>query len=370
LGNRFLKNNNGQSLYYFLIFIIILIISWAMMLNIACLIRKRMQMQNEADCLALSLATYKARVLNFLAKTNYMIGAILSLGTNPRIIQLSSYSTDKVGGWPAIMTPKFENPMSDLLHDVVNIKRDIGIKKVKQTVELLQKVQDISIQCYLAYYYSVLINEKYNILLSPTKPNKNLGLKRNSKGIKYYSTKNYCFYIDPTTHFHFLIRSKYKRSKYSWFVEGNKFYDQKIRVILRQKKIAKQPLFAKFLNIHYPEIIVYSAASPYNVKGSMFPKKEDFFTGATKLTSTLVEASSAMQFALMAKALAQPAAFPPLASFVALAEVGLFINYAESKRESIKLLQNKDNPVDTYLSAKRGGWAAHLVPYNALRVDD
>ncbi|MDR0724122.1 MAG: hypothetical protein LBF23_02930 [Endomicrobium sp.] len=370
MENKFLKNNSGQTLYYFLIFIIILIISWAMMLNIACLIRKRMQMQNEADCIALSLATYKARVLNFLGKTNYMIGTILSLGTNPRIIQLSSYSTDKVGGWPAIMTLTFENPMSDLLHDTVNVKRNTGVEKIKQIVELLQKAQGISIKCYLAYYYSTLINQKYNVFLLPVNPDKNLGLKRNSKGIQYYSTRNYCFYIDPTTHFHFLVRSKYKKDKYSWLIEGSKFHDQKIKVILRQTRTTKQPLFANFLNIHYPEIIVYSAASPYNIKGSMFPKKEDCFTGATKLTSTLVEASSAMQLALMAKALAQPAAFPPAAPFVALAEAGLLINYAESKRESLKLLQNKDNPIDAYLSAKNGGWAAHIVPYNEVAAAD
>ena len=334
-----------------------------MMLNIACLIRKRMQMQNEADCIALSLATYKARVLNFLAKTNYMIGAILSLSTNPRIIQLSSYSSNKIGGWPAIMTPSCENPMSDVLHDVINIKQDNSVEKIKQIIEMLQKFQDVSIQNYLAYHFSMLINKKYNVLLIPIKPEKNLGLKRNLKGIQYYSTKNYCCYVDPTTHFHFLVRSKYKRSKHSWFVQGDKFYEQKIKVILRQKRVNKKPLFAKFLNIQYPEIIVYSAASPYNVKGTMFPKKEDFFTGATKLTSILVETSSAIQFTLMAKAIAQAGMFPSIVPFMALAEAGLFINYAESKKESIKLLNNKDNPIDTYLRAKCG-WATHLVPYN------
>jgi uncharacterized membrane protein len=55
------------------------------------------------------------------------------------------------------------------------------------------------------------------------------------------------------------------------------------------------------------------------------------------LTSALVvEASSAMQFALISKALVQAAVFSSSSSFfcVVLAEAGLFINYAESKRES------------------------------------
>lgn len=44
-----------------------------------------MTMQNEADNIALSLATYKARVLNFLGNTNYLMGIILSLGMNPSL---------------------------------------------------------------------------------------------------------------------------------------------------------------------------------------------------------------------------------------------------------------------------------------------
>ncbi|MDR3253709.1 MAG: hypothetical protein LBT07_01930 [Endomicrobium sp.] len=66
-----------------------------MMLNIAQLIRNRMALQNEADNIALSLATYKARVLNFVGKTNYLMGTVLSLGMNPRVTQLASYSTNK-----------------------------------------------------------------------------------------------------------------------------------------------------------------------------------------------------------------------------------------------------------------------------------
>ncbi|GHT42682.1 hypothetical protein AGMMS49921_08480 [Endomicrobiia bacterium] len=98
-----LKNNKGQTLYYFLILVVIFVISFAMMLNIANLIRNRMIMQNKADNIALSLATHKARVLNFLGGTNYLMGTALSLGMNPRGIQLSSYSTDAIGGFPATM---------------------------------------------------------------------------------------------------------------------------------------------------------------------------------------------------------------------------------------------------------------------------
>jgi hypothetical protein len=367
-GQKILKNNKGQTLYYFLILTVILVISWAMMLNIACLIRDRIRLQNEADCIALSLATYKARVLNFLGGTNYLIGEVLSLGMNPRITQLVSYSTDVIGSFPATMKPSFESSLSDLKHETFGHKKDKGIRKIKYIVDTIQKAQDLSIKSYYAYHYSILsgnISKDYNILLSPSRPEKNLGLKRNSKGINYYSTVNLaCVYLDASMHFHILSRNKYKQSKYSWFVEGEKFSEQKVKVVLCKKIGKRRPMFSKFLGIHYPQITIFSAASPYNVKGSMFPKTEDTFTGATKTTMVLSEAASIAQLALMERAIANGSSFGPAAvPFIAAAEAAVALNYLESKRASAQLLSGKDNPIDAYLKAKLGGWGAHLVPY-------
>jgi hypothetical protein len=365
---RILKNNKGQTLYYFLILTVILIISWAMMLNIARLIKDRIRLQNEADCIALSLATYKARVLNFLGGTNYLIGEVLSLGMNPRITQLVSYSTDMIGGFPATMKPSFESPLSDLKHETFGHKNDEGVRKIKYIIDTIQKVQDLAIKSYYAYHYSILssnIFKDYNVLLLPSRPEKNLGLKRNSKGINYYSTINLaCIYLDASMHFHILSRNKYKQSKYSWFVEGEKFYRQKVKVVLCKKIGKRRPIFSKFLGIHYPQVTVFSAASPYNVKGSMFPKTEDTFTGATKTTMVLSEAASIAQLALMERAIANGSSFGPVAvPFIAAAEAAVALNYLESKRASAQLLSGKDNPIDAYLKAKLGGWGAHLVPY-------
>jgi hypothetical protein len=363
---RVLKNNKGQTLYYFLIFIVILVISWAMMLNIAQLIRNRMIMQNEADNLALSLAIYKARVLNFLGGTNYLMGTVLSLGMNPRVTQLASYSTDIIGGLPATMSCEVENPLSDFRHSTIANEQNDGVKIIKYLVDALQKMQDTVIKGYFLYHLGAVtnsINKDYDVLLFPLKPETNLGLKRNSKGIQYYSTDNNCIYIDYFRHFHFVTRSKYNKSRYSWFVEGDKFNEQKIKVVLRQKTKNKKPLFAKLLEIQYPQIVVYSAAAPYNVYGSMFPKKEDTFTGATKMTASLVEVSSSLQLLLMEIAVANASSFPALAPLAALAEAAIAVNYLESKTASLQLVSGKDNPIDAYLSAKNGGWAAHLVPY-------
>jgi hypothetical protein len=363
-----LKNNRGQTLYYFLILTVILIVSWAMMLNIACLIRDRIRLQNEADCIALSLATYKARVLNFLGGTNYLIGEILSLGMNPRITQLSSYSTDVIGGFPATMNPSFENFLSDLKHETFGHKKDDGVRKIRHVVDTIQKAQDLAIKGYYAYHYGIVscnISEDYNVLLLPSHPEKNLGLKRNSKGINYYSTTNLaCVYQDASMHFHIISRNKYSQSKYSWFVEGEKFSEQKIKVVLRKKISKRKPLFAKFIGIHYPQIVTFSAASPYNVKGSMFPKVEDTFTGATKTTMVLSESASLSQLALMERAISNASSFgPEVVPFVAAAVAVGAINYLESKRASAQILNGQDNPIDAYLKAKSGGWSAHLVPY-------
>ncbi|MDR0800587.1 MAG: hypothetical protein LBN01_03550 [Endomicrobium sp.] len=366
-----LFSHKGQTLYYFLIFVVILVISWAMMLNIANLIRNRMTMQNEADNIALSLVTYKARVLNFLGNTNYLMGTILSLGMNPRVVQLPSYSTDIIGGFPAIMNPSLENPLSDLKHKTTLLnKQNRGVQKIKQIVDTLQKIQDIAIKGYFVHYYSVLadnISKDYDILVSPVKPEYNLGLKRNSKGIQYYSTINdICIYLGYDKHFHFLHREKYKKSNYSWLVEGDKFNKQKVKVILRQKTNNKSPLFAKLLGIQYPQIIVYSAAAAYNVKGSMFPKKEYTFTGKTKLTMFLVETAACLESALMDFVVAHAMAFGPLAlPFIA----SVAINHLASEIDS-QLKSTEDNPIDAYLKAKNGGWAAHLVPYSCTAADE
>jgi hypothetical protein len=225
------------------------VISWAMILNIACLIRDRIRLQNEADCIVLSLATYKARVLNFLGGTNYLIGEVLSLGINPRITQLVSYSTDMIGGFPATMKPSFESPLSDLKHETFGHKNDEGVRKIKYIIDTIQKVQDLAIKSYYAYHYSILssnIFKDYNVLLFTSRPEKNLGLKRNSKGINYYSTINLaCIYLDASMHFHVLSRNKYKQSKYSWFVEGEKFYGQKSKSCSLQKNREKKTYIFK-----------------------------------------------------------------------------------------------------------------------------
>jgi hypothetical protein len=69
-----------------------------------------------------------------------------------------------------------------------------------------------------------------------------------------------------------------------------------------------------------------------------------------------------MERAIEKSILLGPEAIP----FAALAGSIIALNYLESKSATLKLLNGgKDNPIDAYLKAKDGGWAAHLVPYNS-----
>src|SRR3989339_1406980 len=73
-------SKNGQAMPYLLVSMVILIICWAMMVNTAKLLHDRMIIQNAADNAALSVAAYKARVLNELRYTNFLIGCLLRDG--------------------------------------------------------------------------------------------------------------------------------------------------------------------------------------------------------------------------------------------------------------------------------------------------
>ncbi|MDR3112709.1 MAG: hypothetical protein LBU55_06070 [Elusimicrobiota bacterium] len=359
-----LKSNKGQTLYYFLIFSLIVLISWAMMLNIAKVIITRMRMQIEADNIVLSVAIYKARVLNFLGETNYLIGVLLSLSLNPDGTQIPSFSTEVIGGYPAEMDVLNENPTSDFIHKTSSGNSTSGVLKIQSAVNALQSLQSAAVNEFFSYYWAVqnnYYNDKgYEIVLSPQTPLANLGLKRNSKGVNYYSTQNKCVYMSSNIHFHTVSKNKIGQDAFSWFVESPDFSRQKIKITLRQKSNYK-PLFAKIFNIKFPQITVYSAASPYNVSGSMFPQKEDAWTGATARTKELVEQSALRQLELLKNAAVNAETLG--ISKEVLSQINEIISVNSDAIASANKNLSQDNPIDAYLDARDGGWSAHLVPY-------
>jgi hypothetical protein len=355
----------------------ILLISWAMMLNISRLIIERMKMQNAADNIAMSLAAQKARAYNSIGGINYLIGIVLSAAMNPTVIQFPSYSTELIGGLPATMQ-KTENPLSDIEHRSGKTKKD-GVKIIKTTVEVLQAAQKAVMLAYIEQIYETLYknnNGDYNtvVLSMPSakdlaKPEKYLNLKKNSKGITYLKTINdIC--INQKIHFHFLTSPKFETSRYSWLVEDEDFNEQKVAVMLRKKSTNKKPVFARLLGIEFPSAIVYSAAAPYNIKGSMFPKEERVYTGYDTTLDLFVEASSLLQIVLMEKAILESKNIPYVGWVIAALGSGFLIEEETRNRIRIAGIKTKDNPIDAYLDAKAGGWSAHLIPYKPLQEKD
>lgn len=412
-----MKNNKGQTLYYFLIFTMILVISWAMMLNIAKLIRDRMSMQILADNTALSIATNKARIMNFVGNCNYLIGAVLSLGTRGEFVQMRTYDTDTVAAY--YFGDRKENENKELSDDVPTLKN---------IVEKIQKAQEIAMIEHIAYVYSTyvdLINKGYTPLILPTPvktpsvktAEEHFGLKRNMKEIKYKGTINvsindidYVYTTMPFKEFKDFLGEEVKKhpflgavlgflfdsvddlidyildllglkasyfgsstretSPYSWYIiDEEKFYNQKTSVIIRKRRDNRnRPLFASLLNIAYPSLTSFSAAAIYNTKGTMFPKKESNKLGTFTKDGG---APSGIEAVLLAFTTAQTikldvqlaAKYGKVGAIAAAAVTGycgaVYLRMWHACKEG-----REDSAMNNYLNAKDGGWAAHLVPYH------
>jgi len=347
-------NNKGQTLYYFLVFVMMLVISWAMMLNIARVIINRMSMQNEADNIALSIATHKARVMNRVGGYNYLIGMILSRGTNPNIVQLPSYGTDSVASYV----------YGDYKLDAGVLDKDVS--RMKEAVGRLQKAQERMMQSHAAYQACLVsgyLSKGYLVRISPlclpTKESseKYFGLKRNRKEIGYLKTVNrrigiirHVVYREPA----------HGDAKYSWYVTDKNFHRQKIKVTFSKSGNNKRPpLFARLLGIKHPVISVFSAAAIYNTKGAMFPSKESNLTGFPPLPVCVADNLGTLK--QIVKVVTDCAKINKLAAEALAVYLAASFGYALSQGA----VGQETSPVKNYYDSKDGGWAAHLVPYGS-----
>jgi hypothetical protein len=399
-----LKDNKGQTLYYFLIFVLILVISWAMMLNVAKLIRDRMIMQNVADNIALSAAMHKARAMNVVGGLNYLIGNALASGTKPEFVQFPTYTTNAVAAfaWG-------DNESGDGVREL-----DEDVARLKSVVDKLKSAQDLVLRSHLVYLdklaaqYNVSSSSPYNLailplMLSPsgilpTKENaqKYFGIKRNSKGIKYLKTVNIDANILPHTvanPFPLADIIKFAREELgeivndevveyienalgmtedmfeekvydtdseSWYVAADNFSDQKIAVVLRKKNSSSNaPLFASWLRIQYPQMFAYSASSIYNAKGTMFPTEESDLIGPSDLNivsyaSLLIQAGIYIAKVGIKDKTPYKILTIGITAYLAIRTFYMISQINEGKEQS---------PITRYNDAKMGGWGAHLVPY-------
>lgn len=398
-------NKKGQVLPYMLVMTIVLILSWAMMLNIAKVLRDKMILQNTVDNAAISIANLSARTLNLLGQTNYLMATVLStagypesltfdtlISTIPKAIRnkveelliyaprlyVPSFSTDKICGSMVL------GLFCDYKCHSINTQYK-GVKNLRETVQKIQKIQDLLIANYATQYLSLLKSfskDNMQIVVIPSKfaeditdfnfwnfslnivnPRAYLGIKKNSKKIKYYKTKNYCFNI-KAVHAHFVKAEEYKTDEYSWYVQDENFYDKKFVAFGRKSLNKNYPLFKRVFNINMPSLIAVSAAGLYNVKGPMFPEKETVSTGANLAIATLSSFTLLAKQSKMLITLANEVSAIPLIGWAIAAVVyGLEADMmATAIYNFYKATDDKQTPIYKYNQAKDGGWDSHLVP--------
>lgn len=376
-----IKNNKGQVIPYFIVLTMILLISWAMMINIAKLVRDRMILQNSVDNTVLSVATLQARTLNILGATNYLLATILSTASYPKVVMFPSLSTDKIAG---SMVPGIFCDYKCLGKSNYSFTSRTGVQNLRKAVHAVQTVQNMVIAEYYAKYLQILkeIPDKdCSVIVAPSRfvndlknfqiPNFSnpavlLGLKKNTKGITYYETKNYCLDL-KSKHYHIVDSKQYAKDKYSWYVQDDNFYDQKFiayGIKLPSTKSNKgYPLFANLIGIKWSFITAYAAAAVYNVEGYMFPAEEGVKTGLDNVVAVGMLPIVAKQLKVFWDFTELVAKIPIVGIPAATALIASGAYYAYQTYNNIyEGLTDETTPVRQYKKTYNGGWDAHLVP--------
>ncbi len=373
----FRYNNKGQVLPYFLIMSMILVISWAMLINIAKVIRDRMILQNNLDNAVISVANLQARTLNLLGVTNHLIATVLSTSAYPMLAMFPTFSTEHVGG-SLIPGPFCDYKCTGGFHSSTQFA---GVRRMKHVVNSIQKTQDMIINSYLVNYIALTNklndrNSKFIILpsrffkniknfnLNSSDPKTLLGIKRNKKRITYYKTLNVC--VDfKAKHYHIVYPKYYTKDEYSWYIQDNNFYDKKIVGVANRKYNSNDnyPIFSKLLDINMPDLYAVSSAGLYNANGAMFSDKEAFDTGLSYTTVAFLSPMIARQIKTFYDIIEASASIPVLGEVLATAEIVYGLYYLEQLTEKlITQPKNKNTPIYKYNEAEFGGWDAHLVP--------
>jgi len=311
------RSASGQALPYMLVMMVVLIISWAMMLNVAQLLTDRMIMQNAVDNAALSAAVCKARLLNKLGQLNYLIGCAL-YGTEYGITNYNSYGvTGGVYGiCPQVVgaadfkcftdTQKKIGSVLDASHsgctgmDNGSAESERIIVSIRNLVNGLIKVQDALIAQYRFEFDNPVLSAnrmykiaqrqdqinvnskiKYIIVINPESLSLN-DIVRNENGIDYCKTKSICISVPPNPitpagiHGHAFWTADYVHERKSWLYADQEsfFRNQKIIVVAGSNNDSEStkgyPVFGKWIGLSWPAISVTAAAAVYNTQGPMF----------------------------------------------------------------------------------------------------
>ena len=191
-------NRKGQVLPYMLVMSIILILSWAMMLNIAKVLRDKMILQNTVDNAAISIANLSARTLNLLGQTNYLMATVLSTAGYPESLTFDTLLNKHVSKWmrgpveillvytPRLYVPSFSTdkvcgsmipgPLCDYKCHSINTQYK-GVKNLRDIVQKIQKFQDLLIANYATQYLLLLKSfskDNMQIVMMPSRILKNI----------------------------------------------------------------------------------------------------------------------------------------------------------------------------------------------------
>lgn len=312
------SRSRGQAMPYFFMMMVVLVLCWAMIVNISKLLKDRMMMQNAADNAALSVAVYKARLLNKLGELNFLIGCAL-YGTE---FGVTNYHNFGVGGGvygvcSGVGAPILPMVMVDNQQKIACIGDMVltGIPKcasgtgngsgeASQTVSAIRNLVKgmVTVQDSLRLPFPGLAVIYANKIAKRQELNANgdecgadlvavtsglsLGLERNENGIKYFKTKATYISIPPIPivlppglHVHIWNAEDYAEEQKSWlYADKDKFYkDCKITVVATKYGDSDSnkgyPLIGNWFGINWPMIMTTASAGVYNTEGIMFPEE-------------------------------------------------------------------------------------------------
>ena len=405
--------SRGQTAPYFLTMAVILAMCWAMMVNIAKLLKDRMMMQNAADNAALSVAVFRARTLNLLGASNYLMAAALSSSAYPCMVPVPMFNTGYVGGSVSSIPFPFCDKRRSKTSGFDTGVEHAGVNRLRYTVNTIHNFQKLLVLNYTANSILIAqtigqrqeknsrgkntgaditipipaemagsldshsISSSSQLQLKETlmnvSPEKSLGIRKNTKTITYYKTIN--IQIDFPRRHHIVLPKKWMSEETGWYTATDDFYRQKV-VVLSMKNMDSEsnrgyPLLKGFFrDTAWPPAVTVAAAAVYNAKGKMFPGRCDAVTGIPGFLRAPLIASQARQIKELYDLAEDLQKLPYIGQALGMSVMAAIAYTGTISMQSLlAALNDPEAPSGQYETAESHGWDAHLVPVDVFPVN-
>jgi hypothetical protein len=323
-----IHSQKGQAMPYFFMMMVALVMSWMMLINVGKLMTERIMMQNAADNAALSVATYRARVLNKLGRLNHTLACLL-YGTEAGV---SNYFYGGAFAGPygvcspvPVYVPEMMVDNQQKIAAVPDIMllgmgkcasgTSSGSDETSQTISSIRNLVKgmVTMQDAIRLPYpggaAVLANNIAKIQQKSADGSDTgadnaavipwggangykLGLLRNENGIKYFSTKTIYISVPPIpvvlppgAHAHVWLTEEYAQEDKSWlYADKEEFYKHHKITVLATKNAGTESSYpfaaGLFGNITWPSIQTMASAAVYTstentADGPMFTIEEN-----------------------------------------------------------------------------------------------